>query len=109
MTACIVADALSQPGFRIGSISRDVINFSALATAQQTDNGLQCLRQRSETLLFQEVKFPESADFLLYDASTGRPCLYVPPSFRRQVFDGLHSRFHTRIRGIRHLLKLRLI
>lgn len=102
-----VADALCRPHFHVDSISRDVINFSALAAAELTDKDLQCFRQTSTVLILQEVKFPVSPDILVCDVSSGRPRPYVPPP-RRQLFDGPLSLSYRGIRDTHRLLTSRL-
>lgn len=97
-----VADALS----RVGSVelsSSSCIDFAAIAKAQEDDAELRQLRD-SSSLNLQPVPLPTSDVTLMCDVPTGVPRPYIPDSFRRSVFEALHSLSHPGIRATRRLL-----
>ena len=97
-----VADALSR--MEINALnSPAVIDFHLLAAAQQDDTDLPALKA-SSSLCLQDIPLPDSTTTILCDMSTTMPRPYVPPAYRRQIFDQLHSLSHP---GIRASQKLR--
>ena len=105
------ADALSRA--EVNAISGDqslVIDFKALAAAQRVDPELLCLQSSpSASLTFKEVPLPMSPDPLICDVSTGVPRPFVPPKFRRAVFDSLHSLSHPGVRATQRLITSRYL
>ena len=55
------------------------------------------------------MPLPVSESTIVYDASTDVPCPYVPPSFRRAVFDSLHSLSHPGIRATQRLVTAQFV
>lgn len=85
----VVADALS----RVDEI-RPSIDYQDLAQSQDTDPELQDLLQRGSSLKLQKVPIPDCEHKLYCDVSTSIPRPFVTTSFRRQIFDTLHSYSH---------------
>ena len=103
-----VADALS----RITSLFRpiDRIDLQALAAAQRQDDELTALRSSSNTSLsLEEQPCPTADTMVVVDTSTGTSRPYVPQSFRRIVFDNLHSLSHPGIRATQKLIGSRYV
>lgn len=99
------ADALSRLDVQTISQLPGSVDFTAMATAQQSDKELHGLRLATNTgLKFLELALEGTDIKLVCDVSTGRHRPYVPPAFRRQVFDILHSLSHPGIRATQHLL-----
>ena len=87
-----VADALSR--MRVDALQEErspVVNFKAMAVAQQEDPELLQLQCSSSSL------------------STGVPRPFVPARFRRMVFNSLHSLSHPGIRSTQRLLTARYV
>ena len=70
------------------------IDFKAIATAQTSDPELKRIRATSTSL---KLALEGAKTALVCDTSTGKKRTYVPPTFRRQVFDALHSLAHPGI------------
>ena len=105
-----VADALSRATIdAIDSGRPTVVDFTALATAQQADPELQRLMDSPGALKFQSQAFPGSAIPVVCDTSTGSPRPYVPVAFRKAVFSSLHSLSHPGIRATRRLVSTRYL
>lgn len=71
-----------------------------LATPQQQDTQIEQCRSASSTLIFHRLcccRLPKAQSL-----STGVPRLYVPPMFRRAVFNALHGNSHRSIRETQH-------
>lgn len=82
----VVADAFS----RIESIN--TINYHAMEKAQEDDPELNDLLTKGSSLKLQKITTPEAT--LYCDLSMPSPRPYVPPDFRRQIFDSLHNLSH---------------
>ncbi|MEL7341755.1 MAG: RNase H-like domain-containing protein, partial [Bacteroidota bacterium] len=103
----VVADAL----FRMDiNAFRDVspIDFSLLAQAQQEDPSIPDLKS-STYLQLQDLPLPHSPGTILCDTSLPQPRPYVPPSYRRIIFDQLHSLSHPGIRASQKLVTERFV
>ena len=101
-----VADALSRMpinALHTGE-SVPVVDFRAMAADQDDDPDLFRLRADSSMKLQQVPLALSDGVSLLCDVSTGvqRPC--VPESFRRLIFDALHSLSHPGIRATQRLV-----
>lgn len=86
------ADALS----RIASVTRAEFNAKSLQQAQEQDNELQNLKENEK---FRFQKFPTlmpDAE-LWYETSTGDNRIYIPKSFRKNVFETSHNLSHPGI------------
>lgn len=105
------ADALSR--LSIDALhtenSSPVVDFQALALAQMNDPDL--TRLRSDTSLhLEKVPLALSEDIsIICDTSTGVQRPYVPGSFRRAIFDCLHSMSHPGIRATQRLITSRFV
>ena len=85
-----------------------MINFEEMATAQREDPEIAKLSS-SNSLQLKEISLPGSTTTLICDTSTKIPRPVVPPSFRRIVFDNLHSLSHPSIRATQRLLTTRFV
>ena len=104
-----VADALSR--IEANALHSDnsvspIIDFSAIAAAQQQDAELQQQLQSSSStsLKLQSVPLPTSNSNLICDMSTGVPRPYVPSELRHTVFDAFHSLSHPSVRATQRLI-----
>ena len=95
-----VADALSRVDINALQQPND-INFTTMAVAQHTDpEALEMLQSSLALNLTQTLIFLSTGDTsLICDTSTAEPRPFVPASFRRAVFDSLHSLSHPGIRA----------
>ena len=105
-----VADALSRVDVSAvaSGESLPVIDFKAMAEAQSSDSELQHLRTGT-SLKLQAVPLTTSDTTILCDVSTGASRPYVPPDFRRAIFDSLHCLSHPGIRATQRLLTARYV
>lgn len=101
----VVADALSR---NVHTISVTPVDFTSIASAQQHDEKLQQLRN-SSMFQFKEVPIPNSEGTITCDTSTGTARPYIPPQYRREIFDSLHSLSHPGIRATQRLITERFI
>ena len=104
-----VADALSRIEVSTLHQSPPIIDFKAIAAAQQTDPEISELQTSTSSLQLQPLPLPTSTLTLLCDMSTGVPRPYVPQQFRQTVFDSLHSLSHPSIRATQHLITSRYV
>ena len=102
-----VADALSR--IDINAIhTPTIIDFALLAEAQKNDKDLQTL-ETSSSLRLKALPLACSAGTIICDVSNASPRPYVPPSFRRAVFDSLHCLSHPGIRATQKLITERFV
>ena len=102
-----LADALSQ----ISANALDTpntVDFVDMAAAQRDDPDLERLKE-SLSLIFLDVPIPVADRTIVCDVSTPTPPSYVPASFRRLVFDSLHSLSHPGIRATQRLVTARFV
>ena len=92
------ADALS----RISAVTKTVFTAESMAEAQETDQQLQTLLNNSK-FNFSKLPAPLSNHELWYETTNGNR-LYVPLSFRRNVFDTVHNLAHPGVKATRKLL-----
>jgi hypothetical protein len=85
----VVADTLSRVEELGAPVSLDLI-----AQAQAFDSELQQLIDGGSSLQLEERHLPGSRSSLYCDVSTPAPRPFVPTTYRRQVFDSLHSLSH---------------
>ena len=98
-----VADALSRVDAL--TVPEQDLNLNQLAVDQQADPELQHLRLSPTcSLQWCEVSLPGAPQALVCDFSTGTPRPYLPPAYRRAVFNTLHNTTHPGIRASRHLV-----
>ena len=79
-----------------------------MAVAQNSDPALQRLRADS-SLQLQAMPMAMSDATIWCDTSTGVSRPYVPPDFRRAIFDSLHHLSHPGIRVTQHLVTTRFV
>ena len=99
--ANVVADALSCIDVN-SLINSQSLDFSLLSQAQADDPELATLH--SSSLSLKELPLPSSPGTLLCDVSIGHLRPYVPASYRRLVFDMLHSMAHPGVRATQRLV-----
>lgn len=98
----VVADALS----RIFSIDfPNQINYELLAEKQINDPELEVLRGPGSNLEIKDILIPGTNLRIACEVSTGVDRPYIPPEFRRHVFDSLHNLSHPGVRPTVKLLK----
>ena len=105
---CVV-DASSRIEVSTLHQSPPIIDFKAIAAAQQTDPEISELQTSTSSLQLQPLPLPTSTLTLLCDMSTGVPRPYVPQQLRQTVFDSLHSLSHPSIRATQHLITSRYV
>jgi hypothetical protein len=96
--ANIVADTLS----RIQEVLiPKPVKYEAVAEAQENDEELKSLLMTStdSILHFKKISIPDSNKQMYCDVSTGVIRPYIPPQFRRQVFESIHNLSHSGIRA----------
>ena len=94
-TANTPADALSRiEANALSSNTLPVIDFQAMAAAQDSDSDITRLRSSPTSLKIEAVPLATSKSKILCDTSTGVARPLVPSEFRRAVFDSLHSLSH---------------
>ena len=76
-----------------------IVDFKQMATAQQQDPDILKLKTSSSSLTLKACPIPMSDGKIICDMSTGVPRPMVPSSYRRQVFDSLHSLSHPGVRA----------
>ena len=104
-----VADSLSRTTINsINSIQLG-IDYSAMAMDQTKDPEVQSYRATPSSLVLQDVPFGEQGTTLLCDTSTGQARPIVPESWRRRIFDLIHSLSHPSIRATRKLISSKFV
>uniref|UniRef100_A0A5S6Q1K7 RNA-directed DNA polymerase n=1 Tax=Trichuris muris TaxID=70415 RepID=A0A5S6Q1K7_TRIMR len=98
-----VADALSRVYVNSLSSTVDTLDVRRLAQAQVADCELAQLRAKS-ALQLRDIRLPHFQVTLTCDVSQTHPRPYLPFSFRRQVFNALHSLSHPSIRATQKLI-----
>ena len=100
------ADAISRVEVDTLHTTSSIIDFKAMAEAQSND-----LSQEggAQSLTFSRIPVPTCDATLLCDTSTGTPRPLVPPQFRRQVFDALHSLSHPDVCATQRLVTSRYV
>ena len=93
----------------VGKDSHTVIDFAAMAAAQQSDPDLHKLQSSTTSLSLKITPLPFTNVSLICDMSSGTPRPVVPVNFRRAVFDSLHSLSHPGIRPTQRLLTARYV
>ena len=110
--ANLAADALSRNAPLQPTVSAvaplPAVDFDLLAQAQRDDPETPAARTAITGLQWQDCPL-DSGLTLLCDVSTGRPRPFVPPSWRRHVFEAVHNLAHPGIRATGKLLAERFI
>ena len=105
----VVADAFSRGSINDVAQSSPV-DFTALATDQETDVELQQLRSSSTTALqLQLITVPGSPVSLWCDVSTGTSRPYMTPAFGQSVFESVHHLAHPGARATHKLIANRFV
>ena len=103
-----VADALSR--IDINTLQQpNGIDYKAMAVAQKKDPELLETLRSSLALNLTPIPLPSSDTSLICDTSNTEPRPFVPASFRRAVFDSLHSLSHPGIKASQKLITSRFI
>ena len=100
------ADALSRLEVDALEVSA-VIDFEAIAAAQQTDEELRQLNDTSLQLV--SVPLSTAQGTIICDSSTGTHRPYVPRKFRRAIFNALHGLSHPGIWATQQLISARFV
>lgn len=95
-----VADCLSRAQVTTVHLG---IDYAQMAADQIMDSEVQALRTAESSLVLQDVTFNDSGASLLCDISMDRPRPLVPATWRRRVFDAIHSLSHP---GVKASVKL---
>ena len=108
----VVADALSRVDTcAVTLLSPFVVDFEALAQAQQSDPDLIRIATSpaSSSLILEQVSLANTDMSIVCDTSTGIQRPFVPASMRRLVFDALHSLSHPGIRASQKLITSKFV
>ena len=90
--------------------SSHAIDFSVIAAAQHRDPELRKWKsQPFPSLQLSAVPLPGTTTTLICDISTGTSRPFIPASFRRQVYNSLHSLSHPGIRATQQLITSRFV
>ena len=105
-----VADALSRIELNAFQDKwSQVIDFEAIAKAQQGDSELTNLQSSQTSLKLEAVPIPGSNTTIICDTSTKTLRPFVPLQFRRSIFDALHALSHPGIRATQRLITTRYV
>ena len=103
-----VADALSRTTATVVDVHLG-IDYLAMAEVQKQDVEVQDYRTGSTSLRLEDVTFRPQGVTLLCDMSTGQPRPIIPASWRRQVFDVVHSLSLPSLRATRKLIAAKFV
>ena len=104
-----VADALSRVGVNTLTTQSPVIDFTEMAAVQKEDPEIKQFQGPDSSLSLKALPVPTSEATILCDVSTGTPRPYVPPKFRRLIFDSLHSLSHPGVKATQRLITSRYV
>ena len=101
----------TTPGFMFDTVNavRPGSDYQAMSLAQQSDPDVQAYRTAITSLRLEDVPFSNGSFTLLCDVSTGTPRPVVPESWRRLVFDTVHSLSHPGARTTKRLVSSKFI
>uniref|UniRef100_A0AAV2JZV2 Gypsy retrotransposon integrase-like protein 1 n=1 Tax=Knipowitschia caucasica TaxID=637954 RepID=A0AAV2JZV2_KNICA len=85
------------------------IDYAEMAADQLTDLGVQGLRTADSSLKLEDVDFQNSGAALLCDISMDRPRPVVPATWRRRIFDAVHSLSHPGVKASVKLVGARFV
>ena len=97
-----VADALSRNTIHSVILG---IDYKELAEKQTSDPEIKALRNATTSLIFEDLKIPNSNITITCDISTGKPRPIVPTDQRKEVFNLIHGLSHPSIRSTSKLIK----
>ena len=108
-----VADALSRVELGTHPVcmaaGRPSLDLLSMAQAQQADAEVQAYRTAITGLVLADVPLPGTDTTLLCDTSTGTARPIVPRSWRRAVFEAIHSLAHPGIKTSRKMVTARFV
>uniref|UniRef100_A0A5S6QIV2 RNA-directed DNA polymerase n=1 Tax=Trichuris muris TaxID=70415 RepID=A0A5S6QIV2_TRIMR len=104
-----VADALSRTTINAIRTLHSDVDYSAIATAQSSDDETQSYRSGSSSLRLEDVGFGPKKTTILCDISTGQPRPIIPISWRRRIFDAIHGLSHPSIRTTQKLMAMKFV
>ena len=102
-----VADALSRTT-AVAEVHLG-IDYLAMTEDQKQVAEVQDYRTGTTSLRLEDVAFRRQGVTLLCDMSTGLPRPIVPASWRRQVFDVVHSLSHPSVQTTRKLIAAKFV
>uniref|UniRef100_A0AAV2LTK4 Gypsy retrotransposon integrase-like protein 1 n=1 Tax=Knipowitschia caucasica TaxID=637954 RepID=A0AAV2LTK4_KNICA len=102
----LVADCLSRAPVATVHLG---IDYTEMAADQLTDLGVQGLRTADSSLKLEDVDFQNSGAALLCDISMDRPRPVVPATWRRRIFDAVHSLSHPGVKASVKLVGARFV
>ena len=106
----VVADALSRATVDAVTAPPAAVDFQALAAAQQSDPELLSAQQDTQSSLkLQPIPYGSATQPVVCDMSTGTARPFVPLSFRKTVFNSLHSLAHPGIRATQRMVSARYV
>ena len=96
----------TMPGFMFDAVNTvpPGLDYQAMSLAQQNNPDVQTYRTAITSLCLEDVPFSNGSFTLLYDVSTCTPRPVVPESWRRLVFDKIHSLSHPWARTTKRLV-----
>ncbi|CAK8686304.1 unnamed protein product [Clavelina lepadiformis] len=105
----IVSDALSR--ITVAGINYDLpsIDYLQMASHQHTDRTLDAILHGESSLQLKRVTLPDHGVSILCDMSTKQARPVVPASFRKQIFDTIHSLSHAGIKVTQKLIAERFV
>ena len=101
----------TMPSFMFDTVNtvQPGLYYQAMSLAQQSDPDVQAYRTAIKSLRLEDVPFSSGSFTLLCDVSTGTPRPVVPESWRRLVFDTVHSLSHPGARTTKCLVSSKFI
>ena len=100
-----------MPGFMFDAVNTvpPGLDYQAMSLAQQNNPDVQTYRTAITSLRLEDVPFSNGSFNLLCNVSTGTPRPVVPKSWRRLVFDTVHSLSHPGARTTKCLVSSKFI
>ena len=92
----------------VDSVSPPIVDFEAMAAAQDNCRFLSD-ESPHHSLTLHPIPLPNSTNSIICDVSHGIPRPVVPPSFRKVVFNALHSLSHPGIKATQKLISQRFV
>ena len=102
----VVADALSR--CTLHHISDSTIDLVGIAVAQKADPQYPTF-SNLPSLKFVKLPLLNSDEYIICDISTGTPRPFVPPDFRKSIFEHFHSLSHPSIRATARMVSQRYV
>ena len=105
------AASYQMPGFLFEPVNaiKPGLDYRTMATDQQNDPDSQNYRTAISNLRLEDVPFENGAFTLLCDVSTGVARPIVPETWRKQVFDTVHSLSHPGARTTKKLVSSKFV